>query len=148
MLNATLERVELEIVIRAPLERVWKALIDETNFWWPKDFYVSDKAQRFVLEPKLGGRMFEDWGNDAGVVWYEIFAFNPPYSIDLKGSLSVPYGPALSLLHLELQPDEQGTKFLLSDSVFGVSTDGGKSKQDGWTQLFEVGFKTYVEERV
>ena len=148
MLNANLERVELEILISARLERVWKALVEETNFWWLKDFYVSDKAQRFVLEPKLGGRLLEDWGNDSGVVWYEIFAFNPPYSIDLKGSLSVPYGPALSLLHLELQPDEQRTKLLLSDSVFGVSTDGGKSKKDGWKQLFEDGLKKYVEERV
>ena len=147
MLTANLERVELEIEIRAPVERVWQALMEETDFWWHKDFYVNPKAQRFHIEPRLGGRMLEDWGNDSGVVWYEIFAFDPPRSVDFRGSLAVPFGPALSLLHLELQAVGESTRLMLSDSTFGVSTDDGKSKRDGWTQLFEDGLKNYVEKQ-
>ena len=89
--------------------------------------------------------MYEDWGDGAGVIWYEAFAINPPHSLDLRGCLAVPYGPAFSLLHLELKANDKETVLMLSDSTIGVSTDDGKSKLDGWKQLFEIGLKEYVE---
>lgn len=145
MQTASIEQVELEITILAELEHVWKALLEETTFWWPKDFYTSTKAKAFHIESKLGGKMYEDWGSDSGVVWYEVFALDPPHSLDLRGFLAVPYGPALSLLHLELTAVDEGTVLRLSDTIFGISKDDGMSKLDGWKQLFENGLKKYVE---
>jgi DNA-binding transcriptional ArsR family regulator/uncharacterized protein YndB with AHSA1/START domain len=142
---AALEQVELEITIHGSIERVWKALVEETTFWWSKEFYTSQKTKSFQIEPKLGGKMYEDFGDGAGVIWYEIFAINPPHSLDLKGYLAVPYGPAFSLLHLELKASGKKTVLMLSDSTIGLSTDSGKTKLDGWKLLFEEGLKTYVE---
>ena len=48
-------QVEMKIEIAASRERVWEALIEETTFWWPRDFYTSQKAKSFHIEPKLGG---------------------------------------------------------------------------------------------
>lgn len=146
--TATLVQVELEITIQAPQERVWQALLEETTFWWSKEFYTSEKTKGFHIESKLGGKMYEDCGNGAGVIWYEIFAFNPPQSLDLKGYLAIPYGPALSLLHLELKPSGKKTILRLSDSMMGVAQDDTKAKADGWKQLFEDGLKSYVEKQV
>lgn len=140
-----LEQVELEIIIAGSTERVWKALVEETTFWWPRDFYTSPQTKGFHLEPKLGGKMYEDLGEGAGVIWYEVFAINPTHSLDLKGYLAVPYGPAFSLLHLELKASGKKTVLMLSDSTFGISTDGRESKLAGWKQLFEDGLKGYVE---
>jgi len=145
--TVTLEQVELQIKIAAPAARVWKALLEETTFWWSKDFYTSDKTRGVYFEAKLGGKLYEDYGNGAGAVWYEIFAFNPPHSLDLKGNLAVPYGPAFSLLHLELKAEGNGTLFRLSDSTFSASKDDAQTKVDGWRQLFEDGLKQYVESR-
>jgi len=147
MRTAALEQVELEISIKAPLERVWKALVEETTFWWPKDFYTSPKTKGFYIEPKLGGRMYEDWGDDAGVIWYEVFAIDPPRSLDLRGYLAVPYGPGFSLLHLELKQKGNETVLMLSDSTIGAPKDDGKAKFEGWRQLFEAGLKTYLEKQ-
>ena len=61
----------MEIPINAPRARVWKALVEETTFWWPASFYTGPKARGLHIEPKLGGRMYEDWGKGAGVVWYD-----------------------------------------------------------------------------
>jgi DNA-binding transcriptional ArsR family regulator/uncharacterized protein YndB with AHSA1/START domain len=146
--TAALGQVELEIPIQAPAERIWKALVEETTFWWSKDFYTSQKTKGFHIEPKLGGRMYEDWGDGAGVIWYEIFAINPPLSLDLRGYLAVPYGPAFSLLHLELKANAGETVLMLSDSTIGAPKDDGKAKFDGWKQLFEDGLKNYVESKV
>jgi DNA-binding transcriptional ArsR family regulator/uncharacterized protein YndB with AHSA1/START domain len=147
-IGSTVEQVELEIAIAAPVERVWKALIDQTTFWWPKDFYTSPRAKGFHIEARLGGRMYEDWGDGAGVVWYQVFGFNPPHSIDLQGCMAVPYGPAHTLLHLELAGSNTGTILKLSDSTIGLPKGDGTSKLDGWKQLFEDGLKTYVETSV
>jgi uncharacterized protein YndB with AHSA1/START domain len=143
--TAALEQVEMEVTIHGSTERVWEALVEETTCWWSKEFYSSQKTKGFHIEPKLGGKMYEDLGDGAGVIWYEVFAINPPHSLDLKGYLAVPYGPAFSLLHLELKANGKETVLTLSDSTIGVSTDGGKSKLNGWRQLFEDGLKTYVE---
>lgn len=145
--TTTLTQVELEIIIQAPRERVWQALLTETTFWWPKDFATSEQTKGFHLEAKLGGRLYEDYGDGAGAIWYEIFAFNPPQSLDLRGYLAVPYGPALSLLHLELTPSGKQTVLRLSDSTMGTAKDDAKTKADGWKQVFEGGLKRYVEKQ-
>ena len=59
-------------MLRAPQAR----LIEETTFWWSKEFYTSPKTKGFHMEAKLGGKMYEDWGNGAGVIWYEVFAID------------------------------------------------------------------------
>ena len=76
--------------------------MEDTTFWWPKNFYTGPKAKGFHIEPPLGGRAYEDWGNNTGVIWFQVFALNPPHSVDLQGCMAVPYGPAHTLLHLEL----------------------------------------------
>ena len=140
-------RVELEIWIDAPRDRVWKALTEETTFWWPRSFYTGP-AKGFHIEPRLGGRVFEDWGNDAGAVWYTVFALNPRTSIDLQGAMAVPYGPAFTLLHIGLEDDAAGTVLTLSDSTLGEpTTEGDSTKKEGWLQVFRDGLKAYVEKQ-
>ena len=138
-------RVELEIRIDAPRSRVWKALVEDTTLWWPRSFYTGP-AKGFHIEPRLGGRVYEDWGDQNGVVWYTVFSINPDKSLDLQGAMGVPYGPAFTLLHLELDDDGTGTILKLSDSTLGESSaacDG--TKQDGWRHVFGEGLKAYIE---
>lgn len=63
---------EFEVVIAAQPARVWEALVTESAAWWPKDFHKSERAQRFVIEPVLGGRAYEDFGGGDGLVWYSV----------------------------------------------------------------------------
>ena len=60
--TATIAPGELEIAINRPIKKVWKALVDETTFWWPKDFYTNPKTKGFQIESRLGEKMFEDYG--------------------------------------------------------------------------------------
>jgi len=141
--TSALDRVELEIDIAAAPAAVWRALTEQTTLWWPRDFYTGP-AQGFHMEPRIGGRVFEDWGNGAGVIWYEIFALNPGVSLDLHGCMGIPYGPAVTLLHLELSPQPDGTRLKVSDTTIG--TPGNPSeKTEGWYQIFRDGLKRHVE---
>ncbi len=141
--SSKLDRVELEIEIAAATGKVWHALVEETTHWWPRDFYTGP-AQGFHLEARIGGRVYEDWGDGAGVIWYHVFAINPGVSLDLNGAMGVPYGPAFTLLHLELAAHGKGTMLKISDSTFGVG-GGGPAKLDGWQQVFGGGLKPHVE---
>ena len=140
-----LARVELEIDIAAAPSRVWSALVDRTTLWWPKDFYTGP-AKGFHMEPRIGGRVYEDWGDGAGVVWYQVFGMNPGVSLDLQGCMAVPYGPALTLLHLELAARGKGTRLAVSDTTIGVVGDP-QEKTDGWRKLFGEALKRFVEKK-
>jgi hypothetical protein len=143
IVKSTIEQVELEIEIAAGPERVWKALIEETA----ADFYTNPRAKSFHLEPKLGGKMYEDWGGSEGLVWYRVFGIATARSLDHEGCMAVPYRPARTLLHLEPEEKRSRTILKLSDSTIGQMGHCGEgTKLDGWKQLFEVGLKGYVEE--
>ena len=138
-------QVELEIPIAAPTPKVWAALTKEIDLWWRKDFYASERTKRFVLEPKLGGRMYEDAGEGAGVTWYTVMGIDPQRSLYLVGHLTSSFGgPATSILELVLEESGKTTVLKLTDSTLGPPSDCS-SKESGWKMLFEEGLKAHVE---
>lgn len=139
--------VEVEIEIAAPPERVWKALVEETGRWWHKDFYAGQNPRGFILEPRLGGRMYEDWGDGAGAVWYTVTEIDPPRSLGLFGTIGTEFGgPATSILRIVLEPSGAGTRFRLSDAEFRRVTEKTRGVLDeGWRTLFGE-LKRWVEE--
>ena len=142
-----LAQVELEIEIAAPPERVWQALVEETGNWWPKDFYAGADAKNFILEPHLGGRMYEDWGGGSGATWYTVIEINPVRSLGLAGHYPPVFGgPSTSILRLELAASGTGTTLSLSDSEFRPVTEKTHGVlEEGWRELFEKALKRYVE---
>jgi uncharacterized protein YndB with AHSA1/START domain len=133
----------MELPIHAPKAKVWKALVEDTSFWWPRNFYTNTAAKSFHIEPRLGGRMYEDWGHGQGLIWYNVFGVDAPNSIHLQGHLVPPYGPAQSLLVLRLSETNGMTTLSLSDSTIGNASDCDKLA--GWKELFETAFKPFVE---
>jgi len=141
-------QVDLEVVIHATPDRVWKGLTEEINSWWPKEFYATRSGTRFVFEARVGGRVFEDGGNGTGGIWYTVGFFEPHHSMHLYGHLAPPWGgPATSLVHITLKKSgNEGTLFRLSDSVFGKLDDKSATViHKGWRDLIEEGLKKFVE---
>jgi uncharacterized protein YndB with AHSA1/START domain len=83
---------EIDIVIAAPPARVWQAITAETSAWWPKEFHTSEGAKRFVIEPVLGGRVYEDFGEGDGLVWYSVIGVETGRELILAGHLLPPFG--------------------------------------------------------
>jgi DNA-binding transcriptional ArsR family regulator len=135
--------VAMEIPIKASKEKVWKALTEDITFWWPRNFYTKSDAKSFHLEPKLGGRMYEDWGGGQGLVWYNVFGLDTPNSIALQGFMGAGYGPACTILELTLAEMDGITTLKLVDSTIG-KTDSCE-KESGWKELFHGSFVPYVE---
>lgn len=136
---------KVELNIHAGQRGVWDALVNETTHWWPKSFWTSERTKRFVIEPRLGGRVFEDFGGGEGATWYSVAAIDSPHSLSLVGHLGPPFGgPLATLLRLALTPiSPNETKLEITDSAFGQVADC--DTQDGWRQIFDDNFRPYVE---
>ena len=139
--------IHLEIPIKAKIEHVWKSLVDETGLWWRKDFYTSPKTKNFIIEAKVGGRMYEDYGNNEGLLWANVLILDSPNVLELKGHLTPEFGgPAMSFLRLTLNESDGITILTIAETMFGAVSEKTKQDQtDGWKLLFEETFKGYVE---
>jgi DNA-binding transcriptional ArsR family regulator len=146
-LSVRAARVEMEVEIAAPPKRVWTALVGEMGTWWPRSFYAGKDTKAFVLEPRVGGRMYEDWGDGAGLLWFTVVSLDPPRALELSGHLFPAYGgPATSLVRIELSEGRGKTRLRLTDAIHGhLAADTDAKLDSGWKELFAKTFKEYVE---
>lgn len=138
-------QAKIEVTMHASPQRVWDALVHESTHWWPKTFYSSPKTKKFIIEPRLGGRVFEDYGGGEGFTWYTVNGIEKTASLQLVGYMGPPFGgPLCSILRLTLsEPAKNETKLEIADSCFGRVEDC--DTEDGWREIFGEHFRVYVE---
>ncbi len=140
----------VEVPIEASPERVWQALVGETSAWWHRDFYTGPEPRGFHIEEQLGGRMYEDWGDGAGLIWAIVNGLRAPHFLQAVGDSSKSFGgPHRSVMTwtLEKGAENPGTTLLrLEHSVFGhVSKETEQSLESGWLLLVRDCLKPYAE---
>jgi DNA-binding transcriptional ArsR family regulator/uncharacterized protein YndB with AHSA1/START domain len=138
----------VETTIAAAPERVWKTMFEGGGTWWPLDFVTSPKTKKFVIEPGLAGKWYEDFGAHAGVLWFTTVLWEPPTKVAVTG-VSIPGcgggGPFVSNVVFTLEPDGKGTRVRISDQSLGRIDDATRqSLSEGWAQLLGV-LKQMVE---
>lgn len=135
--------VALEWPVEASVQRVWEALFERVESWWPAAHRAVGGGAVMSFEPRLGGQLREARADGGGLAWYEVIALEPPRSVDLAGHLATRYGgPASSLLHIEIVPGARdGTSILkLTDSVFGrIGPNLRSSLGEGWQAIVGEG---------
>ncbi len=139
--------IQLEIRIEAPRDRVWTALTDEIGAWWHKDFFTHPDAGSFRLQPKLGGWMYEDWGDGDGQLWGTVNGVRKGEMLQVVGDTSADWGgPNRGILTWRLEEEAGVTVVAFRHSLFGnVSEQTRDSLEGGWRLLFEDCMKAYVE---
>jgi uncharacterized protein YndB with AHSA1/START domain len=144
---AEIAEVRLEILIGATPERTFQALVDETSFWWHKDFYTRPGADRFVIERRLGGLVHEDWGGGEGQIWGVVNGLSAPSFLQVVGDSSSEWGgPHRSIMTWRLEAEGDGTRLSFDQALHGkVNEDTRASLEAGWKLLFEGCLKPYAE---
>ena len=109
-----------------------------------RPFHTSARTMRFVIEPVLGGRAYEDFGGGDGLVWYTVIGVEAGRELVLAGHLLPPFGgPAVTALRLTLSAQAGATLLRVQDDRFGAL--GGESPVDGWRLVFDGGLRQYLE---
>lgn len=144
--DARCAQYELSISIQASRPRVWRGLTDQLGSWWLPDFHMLGPDSLVTLEPRAGGRLYEQKGARE-LLWYTVLAISPEESLDLAGYCTADYGgPSTTMLSIRLVGEKAGTRLTIRDSLFGHVTDGQvESLSSGWTQLFTAGLKSFLE---
>lgn len=135
-----------EVVVRATRARAWRTFTKGVMTWWPAGF-ATRKGARMVLEPRLGGRLREDWGRGAGLTWYTVEAIDPGRMLLLHGDIGAPYGgPARTHVEVTFEDAPGGTRVRLRDVVFaGATTALRDALASGWRIVIEDSFAAHFE---
>jgi uncharacterized protein YndB with AHSA1/START domain len=138
--------VEVEIPIKASKAEVWHALIHDIGEWWPKQAFMT-KAKKFTIEPRVGGRVFEDKGDGTGGIWWHIHAIETEEYLVLTGHIWPGNGgPATSIAKLSLHQRGKETVLVIHDNMIGRLTDERVATvKSGWEHLFAGGLRPYAE---
>ncbi len=80
-------RVENELTFRATPERVFDAITNRSREWFPAT-YGEERVKAIVLEPRVGGSLYEDWGDGRGHLYATVTAYDPPVALSTRGRLA------------------------------------------------------------
>ena len=150
ILSTGAANVVIEIEIEAPISKTWNAMVQDIGHWWRKDFLICEESAGMILDPRVGGLLFERAGAEGcGYAWGNIISFQPETHLGYVAQIVPPFGgPAQSVVQIALEAlDGEKTKLTLTDSIIGhVTEDLFSCLEDGWKMLYaEGGLKTYVE---
>jgi hypothetical protein len=70
--------------------------------WFPHS-YGDERTRRVIVEPRVGGLHYEDWGDGAGHLYGQVTIYDPPTHWATRGRLS-----GGSILDTDYQLTEEG----------------------------------------
>lgn len=79
-------KLESEFSVKAPIEKVFHAYCHEQGEWYPHT-YGGERCRAVVIEPRVGGMSFEDWGDGAGYLYGHVSHWDPPRAMALRSRL-------------------------------------------------------------
>jgi DNA-binding transcriptional ArsR family regulator len=112
-------RIEAELRFRASADRIFRALTEEIRDWFPHS-YGEDRVQAIVIEPRVGGAHYEDWGDGMGYLYGHVAVIDRPRLLALRGRVMA--GSILDTRY-ELEPDGAETILRMSKVAVGPMTD-------------------------
>ena len=136
-------RIETELSFGSSRERVFRALTDETREWFPAT-YGEDRVIDVVVEPRVGGRHYEDWGSDRGYLYGFVTEYDPPRRLATRGRLMP--GTILDTEY-ELSESDGRTVLSMTRVAFGPMTEdeAASVRQFGDLANFEEALRACVE---
>jgi uncharacterized protein YndB with AHSA1/START domain len=78
-----LDPIRRSIVVRCTPQRAFEVFTQEMSSWWPLDSHsiaanTQGRAQRVVVEPHEGGRVYEVRADGTEASWGEVRTWDPP----------------------------------------------------------------------
>jgi DNA-binding transcriptional ArsR family regulator len=80
-------RLAYELRIDASASRTFEVMTQRSLDWFPHT-YGGERTRRVVVEPLVGGRHYEDWGEPAGHLYGHVTVYDPPVHWATRGRLS------------------------------------------------------------
>jgi DNA-binding transcriptional ArsR family regulator len=136
---------EQEVVINAERGSVFDRLLD-VDAWWSHRY--ADDSKEVRLEPFVGGRFYEVYDGDDGVLYATVSSIKRGEHLHLTGSAGMP-GAVFGIVRFDLEERDGGTVVKLSHRAFGqIGEERKRNYTKGWGDLLNERLKRFVEEGV
>lgn len=131
-----------EVEINAPKEKVWHLLTEDSS-WFPNTYNSNPQTKGFVMEQRVGGLFYEDYGNGNGKLMGMVVGLDAPNRVQVQGPVTTDFGgPANHMFTMELVDSANGCVFKFDDALFGVFPDELlQGRQGAFKELFGVHLK-------
>ena len=135
--------IEAEMRFRATPERLFKAIAEESPIWF-KATYGEERVKAVVMEPRVGGAHYEDWGDGRGWLYGHVTVWDPPRRLYLRGRVGL--GVMIDTRYA-FEPEGDETVLQVTKVAIGPMTDEeAQGIEDfGNTARFEAALRDLVE---
>jgi DNA-binding transcriptional ArsR family regulator len=135
--------VALDVVIAASRPVVFESITVRIGQWWGPPA-MDKRATAHSLQPGLGGRFVEHWGDAGGQIMATITGLEPDRYLRLTGPFH--FGLALGDATFELEDTPGGTLLRFSFRAVGaIDSAVIEDVEGGWTTLVGSRLKAFVE---
>lgn len=136
-------RIENELRFKASPQRVFEAMTTRTG-WFPAT-YGESRVREIVLEPRVGGSFYEDWGDGRGHMYGQVTEYDPPFALAYRGRLDMG-----TILDTEFAIEQDGDYTVLKVSKVAVGpideAQAAGIHRYGDLMNFEEALRKFVEE--
>jgi uncharacterized protein YndB with AHSA1/START domain len=72
--------VRQSALVRAARQHTFDTFVDTIGVWWPVNPFSAgkDQVRDVTVNMRVGGRVYETWGDGTEVDWGEVLAWSPP----------------------------------------------------------------------
>jgi uncharacterized protein YndB with AHSA1/START domain len=126
--------VRTKVTVDAPGAQVWDALL-RVGEWWPHRFREEGQV---ALEPWVGGRFLEDWGDEGGGALYgTVTEIAPGTRLAVRGPMGI-RGAVASVWVVELEDTGVQTVVSVVHTAVGeVDDETRTSYREGWGHVLD-----------
>lgn len=126
--------IESEVRLKAPIERVFEAFTLEQDQWYPYS-YGEGRLKKIVFEARVGGQVYEDWGDGMGILYGHVAYYDAPKAVAIRSHLK----PAITLEQwASFEADGDETILRHATTAFGEISDEMASAIKSHGDLKEV----------
>ena len=133
-------RVHVQTRCVAEAETVWSSLVDGIDDWWGEPYVSSPERTQLTLDARVGGLLFEDWGDGNGTAWATVSTVRRPHRLELNGTFMMP-GALHGHVAIDIDADTAdpaSSRISLTHRAIGdIADETIASWDDGWHELIE-----------
>lgn len=139
-------KIEMEMRIAAPREKVFRAFTDDYDSWWPHRYKPDSKCS---VDARPGGYIYEHFPNGGGAITGTIVYIDFPHKLVGSGPSSLARGASSYSVQTLEEDGEGGTIFKRSMELWGsVSEEMERMFTEGSRHLMEVALRGYLEQGI
>jgi uncharacterized protein YndB with AHSA1/START domain len=141
-----IEPIRRSIVVRCTPDRAFEVFTEEMSSWWPFETHSiaadteQGRAHRVVVEPRVGGRVYEVQADDTEASWGEVRVWDPPRSLVLGWKPNDRPQPPTEL-EVTFTANTDGTAVVLEhrgwELLGPLAAEARKDYDTGWSRVFD-----------